>query len=155
MKIFTESQRMFDSTFNKIIILLVVALLGKTLYTGFTDGFQSMSYFSVVILFLCIALFVFFRVHSEITSEAIKIRITPFNVFNKTIYWNEVRKVEVVQYSAIKEYGGWGYRVRGKGKAINPSGDKGLKIHLKSGNHILLGTRKADELAAFLKEIKR
>lgn len=154
MKVFTESQRMFDSTFNKIIILLVVVLLGKTVYTGINEGFKGMSIFSVCILLICIGLFIFFKVKTRISAEAIHIQIIPFNVYNNTIYWNEVHKVEVVQYSPFKEYGGWGYRVRGNGKAINPSGDMGLKIHFKNGKHLLLGTRKAEELKTFLKEIK-
>jgi len=155
MNTFQESQRMFDSTFNKIIMLLVVVLLGKISYNAYQNGFDFASGFSIAILILCILLFVVFRVKTTITQENIHVQIIPFNVYNKTIYWNEVRKVEVVTYSAIKEYGGWGYRVRKNGKAINPSGDKGLKIHFNDGSHLLVGTRKAEEMQQYLKSIKR
>ena len=155
MNIYKESQRMFDSTFNKIIIVLVVVLLGKITYNAFQDEFTFATGISIAILILCILLFVVFRVNTAISQENIHIRISPFNVYNKTIYWNEIRKVEVVTYSALKEYGGWGYRVRKNGKAINPSGNKGLKIHFKDGSHLLVGTRKAEEMQEFLKSIKR
>ena len=152
---FYESQRMFDSLFNKFIILLVTVLLGKISYNAYQNGFDFASIFSIAILILCILLFVVFRVKTTISQESIQVQIVPFNVYNKTFYWNEIRKVEVVTYSAIKEYGGWGYRVRKNGKAINPSGDKGLKIHFKNGTHLLVGTRKVDEMQQFLKSIKR
>lgn len=152
---FYESQRMFDSLFNKFIILLVTVLLGKISYNAYQNGFDFASIFSITILILCIILFVVFRVKTTISKENIQVQIIPFNVYNKTFYWNEIRKVEVVTYSAIKEYGGWGYRVRKNGKAINPSGDKGLKIHFKKGTHLLIGTRKVDEMQQFLKSIKR
>lgn len=155
MNTYQESQRMFDSLFNKFIILLVTVLLGKISYSAYQNGFDFASIFSIAILILCILLFVVFRVKTTISQESIQIQIVPFNLYNKTFYWNDIRKVEVVTYSAIKEYGGWGYRVRKNGKAINPSGDKGLKIHFKNGTHLLVGTRKVDEMQQFLKSIKR
>lgn len=155
MNTYTESQRMFDSTFNKIIILLVVALFGKILYSNISEGFQTSSILSLVLLPLCIILFVVFKVKTSISKESIQVKIVPFNLTNQTILWNETKKVEVVEYSAIKEYGGWGYRRSKTGKAINPSGKFGLKIYFKDGTHLLIGTRKPDELKEFLKSIKK
>ena len=155
MTSFTESQRMFDSTFNKIIILLVTVLLGKIAYTNITEGFQTSSILSLILLPLCIVLFVVFRVKTEINKDDIKVRITPFNLTNQTISWKDTKKVEVVEYSAIKEYGGWGYRRSKTGRAINPSGKFGLKIHYKDGTHLLIGTRKPEELKNFIQSIKK
>lgn len=146
---------MFDSTFNKIIILLVVILLGKILYTNITEGFQTSSILSFILLPLCIILFVLFKVKTKITKESINVKIVPFNLTNQTILWSDTKKVEVVQYSAIKEYGGWGYRRSKTGKAINPSGKFGLKIYFKDGTHLLIGTRRPDELSEFIKNIKK
>lgn len=152
---FTESQRMFDSTFNKIIILLVFILFGKILYTNITSGFQSSSILSLIILPLCMILFIVFKVKTNINKDEIHVRITPFNLTNQIIKWNDTSKVEVVEYSAMKEYGGWGYRRNKNGRAINPSGKFGLKIHFKDGKHLLVGTRKPEELKSFLKSIKK
>lgn len=146
---------MFDSTFNKIIILLVVVLFGKILYTNITEGFQTSSILSLILLPLCIVLFIVFKVKTNITKESINVKIVPFNLTNQTILWSDTKKVEVVEYSAIKEYGGWGYRRSKTGKAINPSGKHGLKIHFKDGTHLLVGTRRPDELSEFIKNIKK
>lgn len=155
MNTYTESQRMFDSTFNKIIILLVVILFGKILYTNITEGFQTSSILSLILLPICIILFVVFKVKTNITQESINVKIVPFNLTNQTILWNDTKKVEVVQYSALKEYGGWGYRRNKTGRAINPSGKFGLKIYFKDGTHLLVGTRRPEELQQFLKSIKK
>lgn len=154
MEKFTESQRMADSTFNKIILVLVFVLQCKTIYNGIFEGFNGMGIFSVVILGLVLILFILFQLKTVITSESINLKINPFNIYNQTINWKDVKKCEVIEYSAIKEYGGWGYRRNKSGIAINPSGNKGLKIYFKNGKQLLIGTKKEEELKAFLKAIK-
>lgn len=52
------------------------------------------------------------------------------------------------------EYGGWGVRFGKGGKAFNVSGNRGLKLYLKSGRSLLIGTQKDKELIAFLSELK-
>lgn len=153
MQKFTESQRMIDSTFNKIIVLLVAILLGKTIYTAVTGDFSYVHLFSITILTIAIVIFIVFQVHTTISKDQIEVTISPFSIYKKVINWKEVKKIEVVKYSAIREYGGWGYRRNSQGNAINPSGDKGIKIHFKNGKHLLVGTRKPDEAQTFLKSI--
>ena len=155
MKVFSENQRMVDSTFNKIILALVFILLCKTIYNVFLTGINGVSIFSIVVLTLVLILFLVFQLRTLISSENIKVRITPFNIYNQTINWSEIKKYEVVEYSALKEYGGWGYRRNKSGIALNPSGNKGFKIYFKNGKQLLIGTKKSEELKEFLKSIKR
>lgn len=155
MNPFTETQRLFDSTFNKIIVLLVTVLLGKIIYNNITEGFKIISLVSITILFISICLFILFKVKTEISEEGIQIKIIPFNVYNKKINWSDIKKVNVIEYSAMKEYGGWGYRRSKNGIAINPSGNKGIKIFFKNGTNLLIGTRQPDEVNLFLKSIKK
>lgn len=155
MNKFSESQRMIDSTFNKIIALLVAILLGKTVYTAVTGNFSYLHLFSITVLTVAVLIFVVFQVKTSITKEQIEVTISPFSMYKKIIDWNEVKKIEVVKYSATREYGGWGYRRNSQGNAINPSGDKGIKIHFKTGKHLLIGTRKPEEAQFFLKSINK
>lgn len=152
---FTESQRMFDSLFNKIIVILVMILFGKLIYNSFTVGFSYSTIFSLIILLFTIIVFVIFRVKTEVNQNGIIVQITPFNLYHKTFDWKEIQKVEVVKYSPLSEYGGWGYRRSKNGTAINPTGDKGLKIYFKNGTKLLIGTKKEEELKQFLKSIKK
>lgn len=155
MQIFSESQRMIDSTFNKIIVVLVAILLGKTIYTAVYGTFSYLHLFSISILTIAILLFAVFQLKTKITKDGIEVNIQPFSIYKKTITWKEVKKIEVVKYSALKEYGGWGYRRNSNGNAINPSGDKGIKVFFNNGKHLLIGTRKPDEAQQFLKSIKK
>ncbi len=155
MKVFTENQRMIDSLFNKIILALVTILLCKTIYESFVSGISGTSIFSIIVLSLVLILFIVFQLKTTITPEGLIVKITPFNIYNQIINWSEVKKCEVVEYSALKEYGGWGYRRNKNGVALNPSGNKGLRIYFKNGKQLLIGTKKSEELNAFLKSIKR
>ena len=155
MKVFSENQRMVDSTFNKIILALVFILLCKTVYNVFLTEINGVSIFSIVVLSLVLILFLVFKLRTSISSENIQVKISPFSLYNQTINWNEIKKYEVVEYSALKEYGGWGYRRNKSGIALNPSGNKGFKIYFKNGEQLLIGTKKSEELKEFLKSIKR
>lgn len=155
MKVFSENQRMVDSTFNKIILALVFILLCKTIYNVFLTEINGVSIFSIVVLSLVLVLFLVFKLRTSISSENIQVKISPFSLYNQTINWNEIKKYEVVEYSALKEYGGWGYRRNKSGIALNPSGNKGFKIYFKNGKQLLIGTKKSEELKEFLKSIKR
>jgi hypothetical protein len=64
-------------------------------------------------------------------------------------------KSYIRQYSAIKEYGGWGLRIGllGKGTAYNVSGDKGLQLEFTTNKKILIGTNRADEITVTLNKI--
>lgn len=152
---FTESQRMFDSLFNKIIVILVLVLFGKLIYNSLTLEFSYSTFFSLFILLVTIIIFLVFQVKTKVDNQGIQVQITPFNLYNKSFDWKDIQRVEVVKYSPLSEYGGWGYRRSKNGTAINPTGDKGLRIYFKNGTKLLIGTKKDEELKQFLKSIKK
>ena len=63
------------------------------------------------------------------------------------IRFDEIENVEAITYSPIKDYGGWGIRYRYKAKAYNVRGNKGVKVNLKNGRHILIGSQNHNALA--------
>ena len=54
------------------------------------------------------------------------------------------------KYSPLREFGGWGYRVGPGGKAFNMQGNMGLQLEMMGGEKLLIGTRKPEELAAWV-----
>ena len=60
-----------------------------------------------------------------------------------------------MEYSPLKEYGGWGIKFGFKGKAYNVSGNKGVKIFLKNGLNIMFGSQKHKDLAKALKSVRK
>ena len=50
------------------------------------------------------------------SKEGINITYPPF-IKEKHITWNDVEKVYTRNYNSMKEFGGWGIRTNGAGKA--------------------------------------
>lgn len=97
------------------------------------------------------ALFITCRLVVEVRRDGLYYRYHPFHRGMHCIAWDEIRTAEARTYNPIREYGGWGIRGawrKSTGKAYNVYGDRGLQLELTSGQRILFGSQKADELAS-------
>lgn len=83
---------------------------------------------------------------TEVRSNGIYLRFFP--LAKRFIPFGEIRSCVAREYRPIMEYGGWGIRWGGKGKAWNVSGNRGVQLVLERGKPLLIGSRRADELAA-------
>lgn len=82
----------------------------------------------------------------EVTQQEVLIRFSPLST--RVIRLDEIDRLEVRRYSAIREYGGWGIKGWSRSKtAYNVSGDRGVDLTLRDGRRVLLGSQRADELA--------
>lgn len=93
-----------------------------------------------------------FRLETKITNEFMAFELYPLCSLN-TIKWEEIETIYVREYSPLKEFGGWGYRVSSNGTAYNISGNQGLQLKLKNGKKILIGTQKAEEVKQILNDL--
>ncbi len=83
----------------------------------------------------------------EVTADHVHIRYRPF--LRRTIPLSEISSAESRTYSPLKEYGGWGVRGWSKANmAYTVSGNRGVELTFTDGRRLLLGSRRADELAA-------
>jgi hypothetical protein len=89
------------------------------------------------------------RLMTEVHPSELTIRVFPFPATR--IPLAEVREAEVREYSAQREFGGWGVRTGQSGKAYSAYGTTGMQLWLKDDKRILIGSQKADELAAALR----
>ena len=90
------------------------------------------------------------RLITEVRDTALSIRF--FLLWpERTIPWTEIRRVEAVTYGATG-YGGWGVRWRADGIAYTVWGDQGVRIDLKTGRHVILGSQQPYELASAIAE---
>lgn len=99
--------------------------------------------------------FLSIRLETEIASDGIYVRFFPFHLRFRHYTWDSLTKSYIRKYSSIAEYGGWGIRFGfpGKGKAYNVSGKNGLQLVFRNGKKLLIGTKKADEIEAVLKQL--
>lgn len=103
-----------------------------------------------------LTIFIFsIRLETQIKPDGIYVRFFPFHFKYKHYPWSILIKSYVRQYSPIGEYGGWGLRrgAFGKGKAFNISGNKGLQLEFTTGQKLLIGTNKPEELNMVLLSI--
>lgn len=94
-------------------------------------------------------LFKTMRLQVEIHDNEIRFRYPPMVRKWRSIARTEIERYEVGKYKPVAEYGGWGIRqgFRKYGKAYNASGNIGVKLFLKNGKIILLGSQRAQALS--------
>lgn len=89
------------------------------------------------------------RLITEVRPGLLAVRLVPFRF--KRIYLRDVASAEAREYSAMREYGGWGIRFSRHGKAYNASGNQGVQLVLTDGSRILIGTQQPMELLGALR----
>ncbi|MDY6796934.1 MAG: DUF6141 family protein [Actinomycetota bacterium] len=88
------------------------------------------------------------RLGVEVGVDGVYYRFFPFHRRLHAIPYGEIESCEARSYRPIREYGGWGIRWGRRGRAYNIKGDRGVQLLLTSGEGLLLGSQRADELAA-------
>ncbi len=115
---------------------------------------ESFSIIAIVFVLTIILLVFFTTLRTEISEEGISYRMWPFHKKSKLLVWSDIERFEIRKYKPIREYGGWGMRFGLHGKAYNIKGNMGLQIKLVSGQSILLGTQRPDEMQQVLDTIR-
>ena len=96
-------------------------------------------------------LFYLFELRIKVNEDGLYYQFSPFHLKFHAIKMDEIESFKAMEYSPLKEYGGWGIRYGFKGKAYNVSGNKGVKIFLNNGANIMFGSQKHKELESALK----
>ena len=109
----------------------------------------------VLIGFFIPFLFYLFELRLKVSAEGLHFQFFPFHLKSHIIKFEDIDKFKAMQYSPLKEYGGWGIKYGFKGKAYNVSGNKGVKIFLKNETNIMFGSQKHSELAKALKQVQK
>ncbi len=155
--LYHEEQR-FRQTWVLVIVLGVAGLTWMTfirqIWQGQPMGEDPLPDWGVwlMLILIGVALPYFFlrsRLIFEVTSEHISIRFFP--LMRRVIPLSDIQTAEVRTYNAVKEYGGWGIKGwTGKNVAYNVSGDTGVQLILRDERRVMLGSKRAEELAAVI-----
>lgn len=94
------------------------------------------------------------RMETEIDQESVRVRFFPFHSSPVTTRWERVQEIELRKFRPLTDFGGYGIRMMHKGTAYNVSGSYALKLVLKSGNKVIVGTQQAEVLQEFLTELR-
>jgi len=120
-------------------VLALIASLVTLLMTGILLLFKSI------------------RLQIEIRGNDIRFRYLPLVRKWRSIAITEIERYEVGKYRPVAQYGGWGIRQgsRKYGKAYNITGNIGLKLFLKNGKIILLGSQRAQALSYAMEKLMK
>ncbi|WP_080873855.1 DUF6141 family protein [Oceanobacillus timonensis] len=87
----------------------------------------------------------------EVRHDGIYVRFYPFPY--KRFLFKDIYSYDIITYSSIKRFGGWGLHINTKGeKAYNIYGNKGMKLKLKYET-VVIGTQQPDELEAAIQSV--
>lgn len=125
--------------------VLLIGVFGISLY--------RQEFIAVGIVVAVIALFGFLRLETYINKEGVSYRWFPFQPRPRLISWDQIEQINVRKYTALAEFGGWGFRLSWKGTAHTTSGQYGIEIRLKNKKRFLLiGTQKPEEVRRVIEQ---
>ncbi len=88
------------------------------------------------------------RLTTVVVRDGLRLRFRPFHRRWHTFAAGDIEAAEATDYRPILDYGGWGIRFGRRGKAYNVSGHRGVQLRLRGGHRLLVGSQRADALAA-------
>jgi len=152
MVYFREVQRLWFWLIFLLPVAIPVLAIANALHTAFGDrlAHKNVLYVAVGSVGLLAIWFLLGRLVTEVRETALSIRFVLFWT-EETIPWSEIRQAEAVTYSPM-EYRGWGVRWGPEGRVFSVSGNRGVRIQLKSGGSLLVGSQRAYELAQAITE---
>jgi hypothetical protein len=138
---FTEIQH-FRQKWLWAILFTVTAV--STYFSVINQGLRSGL---IVILLMTPILISLYKAKlvTKIRDNKLSYQFYPFHLSEREINLDE-RKIEVTDYSPLKEFGGWGLRWRPGKIAFSVSGSKAIRINSDEGREIVLGTQKPEEV---------
>ena len=160
---FKEEQKIIESKGGKVALLaMVVASLMPYLILSFNfnktvgkpEVWWIMGGVTLFMVFLMI-LISKSKLLVRLDKTGLRYSYRPL-MREKQILWTDVESYSVVEYNPMKEYGGHGIKkgLKNKTMSFTVAGKSALKLSLKSGKQLLLGTQKAYDLKAALDKLR-
>jgi hypothetical protein len=88
---------------------------------------------------------------TEVTPTDLRVWFGWIPVYRRVVAVDEIRRIEVVSYRPIAEYGGWGIRSGPDGeRVLTARGNRGVRLELVDGSRLLIGSQRPEALATAL-----
>jgi len=146
--------------FTVAVVLLVFALLAQT-GGGWGPGFfhkpQFLAFLAIAVGGLAAAMILVLvsRLTTEVREDGLYVQFFPFHPSLKSISLEGLKRVEIVTYKPIRDYGGYGIKYGFRnGWAYNVSGDRGVKLFFVKKAPLLIGSQRPEELAQAIGQLK-
>ena len=93
-----------------------------------------------VLVWLVFIRLVTVRLAVEVRESELRIRFKGM-FFRRRVPLSEIATAEAVRYNAARDFGGYGVRSTGNGRAYIASGSEAVECHLRDGSVVILGTQ--------------
>ena len=100
-----------------------------------------------VVLFPLLMTLCFLRFDVEARADHLFIAFGPLHLVRKRVRYGDMESVEAVTYRPIREFGGWGIRPTGRKTAWAIRGNQAVRVVLRSGKQVYVGSRFPRRLA--------
>ena len=92
------------------------------------------------------------RMTTEVMLDGVQVWFGWLPTFRRAVPLSTIQRLEVVRYRPIQDCWGWGVRRGRDGELVlNARGDRGVRLTLVDGSHVLIGSQHPEELAAALR----
>lgn len=168
--LFQETQRfkyswgwwLVTSIIGGVFLLIFMGLLKNIIYEERFDDFsqEDIGFLLTLVvivagLFALVWLIGVTYLELKIDHGGLIYSFYPFISKEKYIRKHQIKELHVSKYEPVT-YGGYGYKVRAGGNKAYTLGSKyGLRIVLRSGETLFLGSRNREELEAAVKKLKQ
>ncbi len=93
------------------------------------------------------------RLVTEVRSGEVTVAMRGF-WRERRIPIGDIRTVEIVNYDAARDYGGYGIRTKKRATACIAGGNRGVRLELNEGRFVLIGSARAEELKAAIDRLR-
>ncbi len=102
--------------------------------------------------FLVLLTFNVFRVRTRVDARFLTVTFgTVVPLYRKRVRLADITSAQAVVYDPLGEYGGWGIRGYSGDQCLSARGNEGVRLTLASGDKLLIGSQKAEELVRALR----
>lgn len=95
------------------------------------------------------------RMTTRVDHEGVHVVFGLVPIYRKSFMLAEIERAVAETYSPLREFGGWGIRGLGKNRALNMQGNRGVRLTLKNGDRMLIGSARAEDLAMAINSYRR
>ena len=152
---FKETQRFRDWGIISLLLFFIGGLLYRTFESIIEPGQIAASTYLLFVLLLAVVLgyFLSLRLFLEVDAKGIKYQFYPWHTGKHRIRWEEVRDCQVVDASRDAASSGWTVSFEPEKRYSVTGRRAGLKLGLKNGEQIFLGTRHPEQLKNTLQKL--
>lgn len=127
------------------IYFILLSIIAYLLYDVYSLNKASIrldkSLITLIIPISLLIMFLLIKLETKIENEIVRYRLFPFHLKFRELNRNQIQSISFVEFNPIKDHGGWGIRMLKNGWAFTLGGKKGIKISLKTGENIILGSK--------------